>query len=220
MNIPKLILLQKDLDADIEINHPTQKGEDRASDRVAALVVELAEFANEGRWFKFWSDDKSPRVSNPKICGFCNGTTKRLKEKNPNSRKRTVELEEVDCKWCKGGYTLTHNPLLEEYVDGLHFFISIAIQKGWEDVLIVPEQWLVQIEEEGFEGRLTGAFNDIIYFLMKSHRERQDQKSNYQKAWFVFLVIGLVGFRLDENEIMAAYESKNNENHKRQENGY
>jgi len=124
MNIAKLILLQKDLDEVINKNHPIGINEDRTANKITALVVELAEFANEARFFKYWSEDAEPRSAT-----------------------------------------------LEEFVDSVHFFLSVAIDKGWEKSLYVPEEKLVMLEGEGFPGGVTAAFNGVIYNLVKSQYE-------------------------------------------------
>lgn len=192
MNVSKLTLLQKDLDAAINKNHPIKDGEDRVANKITALIVELAEFANEGRWFKYWSEDSQPRVLKERIIGHVKDV--------PVTKKS--------------------NPLLEEYVDSIHFFISIAIEKEWEKLLYVSDEWLVEIEEEGFHGGLTGAFNEVIYSLMKSHRGWSTKEEDFNRAWRVFIAIGVVGFGFTDEAIEAAYISKNKENHSRQKNGY
>ena len=197
MNITKLTLLQKDLDAVVNKNHPIKKGEDRVANKFNALVVELAEFANEGRWFKFWSEDSEPRI-NVNNCEWC------------------IEKGYDSCCGCRGEkYT---NPLLEEYIDSLHFFVSIAIDEGWEKALYVPEHWLVELEETGYEGGLTEAFNGVIYNLMKSRY--LSSESDFHMAYCLFITIGLTGFGFTDGAIESAYMSKNKENHSRQQNGY
>lgn len=198
MNISKLILLQKDLDADINKKHPIKKDENRTSDKVTALIVELAEFANEGRWFKFWSNNQQPRTYK----------------------------EEIDIK---NDRFRSYNPLLEEYVDALHFFVSIAIDKGWESELHVTEEFLLNLEETGFKVGLTQAFNVMIYSLLKTQfgtghtydkMHYLSDASDFNLAWHMFLGIGLVGFGFTDEEVEAAYMSKNKINHDRQQNNY
>ncbi|MDY6429556.1 MAG: dUTP diphosphatase [Bacilli bacterium] len=52
--LDKLFLLQSELDAQIALNHGISY-ETTKNKRVMALLVELGEFANETRCFKFWS---------------------------------------------------------------------------------------------------------------------------------------------------------------------
>lgn len=182
MNIAKMVLLQKDLDEVINKNHPIELNEDRTANKIAALVVELAEFANEARFFKYWSEDREPRTT-----------------------------------------------ALEEYVDGVHFFISVALDKGWEKALYVPEERFIRIEEKGFPGGITEAFNGVVYNLVKSQYEGnakykgehyRSSENFFNEAWFLFMAIGLVAYGYTEEDIEAAYILKNVENHSRQNNNY
>lgn len=213
MNISKLTLLQKDLDAVVNKNHPIKKGEDRVANKFNALVVELAEFANEGRWFKYWSKNQTPKTKNNIYapCDRCDG----VGEDPFNSFEA--------CSKCGAdGELLVNktNPLLEEYVDALHFFISIAIDKDWESALRISEETLVAVEEKGLEGGITETFNLIIYRLIRSHFDGRNNDVQFHIAWTLFMVMGLIGFGFTDEEIEAAYMSKNKENHSRQHNGY
>lgn len=62
MNLEKLFVMQKELDARIEQEHPHRNGENRLESKSLALLVELGEAANEYRVFKFWSNDQYTRV--------------------------------------------------------------------------------------------------------------------------------------------------------------
>src|SRR5579875_4105332 len=78
-------MLQSELDAHIENEHPRK--ENRHSEKVLALLVELGELANETRCFKFWSI-------------------------KPASPKEVI---------------------LEEFVDGIHFILSLGIECGFSE---------------------------------------------------------------------------------------
>lgn len=54
-SLEELYILQKGLDEDIALHHPGVTYESTLEKRVLALLVELGEFANETRCFKFWS---------------------------------------------------------------------------------------------------------------------------------------------------------------------
>ncbi len=54
MNFNHLYLLQKELDAEIHLNHHTDYAS-TMSERLMAFLVELGELANETRCFKYWS---------------------------------------------------------------------------------------------------------------------------------------------------------------------
>lgn len=55
MNILAHYEIQKLLMANIEEKHP-ENGEDRSAKRMLALIVEMAEAANDSRCFKFWME--------------------------------------------------------------------------------------------------------------------------------------------------------------------
>lgn len=208
MNLAKIILLQKDLDEVINKNHPIQTKEDRTANKISALVVELAEFANEARFFKYWSEDQEPR-NLVNTCEWC------------------LSEGQNTCCACRG--KLYEDLVLGEYVDSLHFFVSIALDKEWGKVLHIREERFIRIEEEGFPGGLTEAFNGVIYHLMKSQYEGnakylgehyRSAESFFNEAWFLFMAIGLVAYGYSEEDIEAAYMEKNLVNHERQNTNY
>lgn len=220
MRLEKLLKMQRELDGRI-VREKGLEGQDLVANTFVALITELGEFANEGRWFKHWSNDREPRTCKEVAnCPYCAGTGLTIPESE----------ETPDCWKCGGDGTLYSNPLLEEYVDGVHFFLSIAIQKEWEDALFG-----VELDEGEFEGGLSGVYLEMIYFLSKAqmevYSEREDNgfinavgfpKNQYwfRTAWALFLDIGINGFGLTLKEIEHAYISKNQTNHMRQDNGY
>lgn len=194
MNLAKLFEKQRELDAHI-IKKKGLQGKDLTANTYMALMVELSEFANEGRWFKHWSENRLPNTY------------------------RFEELDESQVReW---------NPLLEEFVDSVHFFLSLAIQKGWEDALYI---FVEQLDPDEFDGDLTGYFLQMTYFLnrayMDKHKESETtagfQKNafSFRMAWLCFLNIGINGFGFTLEQIEAAYMDKNNVNHERQRSGY
>lgn len=122
MNLQKLFTAQAELDAYIEQQHPTTEGENRLEKKVLALLVELGETANEWRGFKFWSNRQATNELEwiNEDCKSCKGTG--------------VDVEGValgnpyPCIECEGKSIVAYskNPLLEEYVDCLHFILSIG----------------------------------------------------------------------------------------------
>lgn len=199
MNLSKLFEMQRKLDERI-IREKGLEGQDLFPNTVLALQVELSEFANNGRWFKHWSNDRKPR-------------TKATRGTNNFTGAPVIE---------------EYNPLLEEYVDALHFFLSIANQKGWQEALWIYEEQLDPSKE--FDGGLTGIFLEMLYFLNKSCMERhpsdekiagfQTNEYFFRMAWILFLNIGINGFGFTFEQIEEAYLAKNKINHRRQENGY
>lgn len=113
MNLSKLFKIQEQLDERI-VKEKGLEGQDLLDKKILALQVELGELANCWRGFKFWSHDQEPRIEKRtyKTCPSCNG-------------------EYVDSCWMCGhsGQVVDKiiNPLLEEFVDCLHFFLSIGL---------------------------------------------------------------------------------------------
>ena len=90
MNLQQLFTMQKELDDFIEQTQNIQQ--DVFQEKGLALLVELAELANETRCFKFWST------------------------KGPSARE----------------------VILEEYVDSIHFILSLGLLKGYTSIEIWP----------------------------------------------------------------------------------
>src|SRR5690625_435203 len=119
MNLEKLFKAQKELDDRIV----EEKGLQRKvllDKKILALQVELGELANELRGFKFWSEDQKPRTNEPIECETCDGWGS---ETDPYG----ICMSSDKCENCSGtGFVGSRNPLLEEYVDCLHFILSIG----------------------------------------------------------------------------------------------
>lgn len=161
MNLHKLFTMQRALDQYIQSNK--QVKEDVFIKKGLALIVELAELANETRCFKFWS------------------------EKGPSER----------------------SVILEEYVDSIHFILSLGIEKELEDL----EEWPL----EDIEGDLTALFigtnKSILAFL------EEPTKIHYEKVWMMYgAIAGKLGF--SSGDVLQAYIAKNEMNYERQKNGY
>ncbi|MEC1714722.1 dUTP diphosphatase [Schinkia azotoformans] len=232
MNLEKLLQMQKVLDERI-IKEKGLECQDLTLNTVNALIVELSEFANEGRWFKHWSNNQRPRIEIYVDCRACSGTGDANYEMVQEDAEGSGGHEYINCEECEGsGSEGPKNPLLEEYVDGLHFFLSLANQKGWQNSLYIYEDAIDDIRNEGFKDGLTGAFLETNYWLLKAFMEiDRDEKLErtlgitkqefcFKSAWFMFLAIGLVGFNLTFEQIAEAYREKNKVNHQRQESGY
>lgn len=161
MNLITLFTMQKGLDSYIKQTQHITK--DVFTEKGLALLVELAELANETRCFKFWST------------------------KGPSEREI----------------------ILEEYVDSIHFLLSLGIEKNLDTL----EQWPVG----DVDGDLTALFiltiKEIQTFIMNPNM------NNYESVWIHY---GAIADRLafSYREIMTAYVEKNDENYKRQQTGY
>ena len=205
MNLEKLFQMQKELDARILAEHPIQEGENRLAKKILALLVELGELANEWRGFKYWSNDQKPKTEELGECPLCKGI----------GDLGTVWAE--NCIECGGsGKVVVKNPLLEEYVDCLHFILSIGLEITEPDTLDL-KRW-----------NLTKADNITEQFLrlMSDVAELYNglcndgfSKFDYEFLLLRFIHLGeMLGFSWQEIE--QAYLEKNKINHERQESGY
>jgi dimeric dUTPase (all-alpha-NTP-PPase superfamily) len=143
--------------------------------KLMALKVELGELANEWGMFKFWKKNPQPR-------------TRAL-------RKPAMMPE--DQEW--------YNPLLEEFVDVMHFLLSLGLEKGW-DRFIDDIEYELYLEFPPFE--------NLLYLFETSFMS----SGHYISAWRSLLAFGIqLGFT--EQQILDAYMQKNKINHARQESG-
>jgi len=200
MNLTKLFEAQKALDERIVAEKGLQ-GQNLLSEKILALQVELGELANEWRVFKFWSKDREPRTSTE--CERC----------EENAVWCGDELFSDDCPDCNStGFV---NPLLEEYVDCLHFLLSIGLELEVNENLI-------------FEGipqhsEILMSFAKINRYVARLWWQSHDGDANAGATWYHavlnFMRLGeLLGFTWQQTE--NAYFAKNRTNHKRQATGY
>lgn len=99
--------------------------------------------------------------------------------------------------------------MLEEYVDCLHFFLSLARQ------LDIPVEKLEHTDSLVVERGTIAVFSG----LLSSVGMIRVYESAFNHAWNEFIALGKrLGFSWDE--IVAAYMDKNRVNHERQKNGY
>jgi dimeric dUTPase (all-alpha-NTP-PPase superfamily) len=201
MNLQKLFELQRKLDERIEQQHSRQEGEDRLAKKILALQVELGELANEWRGFKYWSKDQKPR-------------TQKVVEWKPILKIETLPDDDLITK-IEHEPLKEKNPLLEEYVDCLHFILSIGLEIGF---VKKPMNYLC--------GRnLVKEFNTVFYLVSKFYEfyirygKGCGLYDMYEEVLGYFLGFGMaLGFTWEQIE--EAYCQKNAENHTRQENGY
>ncbi|GKV70256.1 hypothetical protein NCCP2716_27540 [Sporosarcina sp. NCCP-2716] len=200
MNLQPLFESQKMLDALIVEQHGLE-GQDLLPEKILALQVELGELANEWRGFKFWREDREPWGEME--CGHC---TNGYSHKNLGDGDVWIET----CKTCDGRGT--HNPMLEEYVDCLHFILSIG-----NDIYaanIKPTKLI------SFSANITGQFNALFHLI--SHCDTVTlliDDGAYRVIFNNFLHLGeMLGFTWQQIE--EAYYAKNKINHTRQATGY
>lgn len=98
--------------------------------------------------------------------------------------------------------------ILTEYVDGIHFILSLANDHGYK--LIVPEEFAIESEVV-----------QQFLFLYQSISQLQNTMTleGFQKMFIEYLRLGkMLGF--SSEDIERAYVSKNEVNYERQRQGY
>jgi dimeric dUTPase (all-alpha-NTP-PPase superfamily) len=109
-----------------------------------------------------------------------------------------------------------YNPLLEEYVDGLHFVLELGLEIGNElywDLEIVIDGVIREKKMEKTE-TITDAFHLVFY-----NTSLLTYDDYYIQLFAAYLNLGeMLGFT--EEQIEQAYFEKNKINHQRQEVGY
>lgn len=213
MNLQKMFEMQKVLDDRI-IKEKGLEGQDLLPNLILALQVELAECANEWRGFKHWSNDREPRTKIEHFCPTCDGTGDENHDINLQYLEEGHATEPYsECQDCNGsGKIGESNPLLEEYVDCLHFLLSIGNKIGVKEY--VPFKYFMLTND------ITGLFNSIFKLIGQWDRLFLfiDQDP-YHFVMYQFLQLGkALGFTREEIE--AAYMDKNAVNHQRQQEGY
>lgn len=161
------------------------QGVDLLDKKILALQVELGELANEWRGFKFWKVDNEPRTLDWVI-----------NDKGP------MQFRKV-------------NPLLEEYVDCLHFILSIGLEMN-----IVEIKGLEPFKaKSGTTQQFNVLFKHIGSLKMQLEANVDAGYERYYHIINLFIGLGeLLGFTWEQIE--QAYYDKNKINHERQENGY
>ncbi|MGI2326382.1 dUTP diphosphatase [Planococcus sp. YIM B11945] len=161
MKLRNLFEMQEALDRFIQKNREVE--EDVFRKKGLALLVELAELANETRCFKFWS-------------------TKGMSE-------RSI--------------------ILEEYVDSIHFLLSLGIEKKFDGL----EEWPAPAAEEDLNELFLGTFGAVHTFLEDASLE------NFKVLWSWYGGIA-VALKFSYGEVLEAYIEKNETNYERQKSGY
>lgn len=174
MNLKKMFQMQKKLDD--RINYTKY---DRLEKKVVGFIVETNEWANENRWFKFWSVNQLPHTS----------------------AVRVPTMMEEDKEY--------YNPMLEEFVDGLHFILSLGLEIDFD-----CDAW--ELEGEVYLD-LTEQFMSILKSAIKF--SESPNEDHYVDLIQNYIGLGeMIGFSWCEIE--QAYFEKNAINHQRQESGY
>jgi dimeric dUTPase (all-alpha-NTP-PPase superfamily) len=98
--------------------------------------------------------------------------------------------------------------ILEEYVDCLHFILSIGLEKNYDDIILNIKYITRELSQQFLD-----LYANISDFSVCSSVD------NYFNIFQNFLCLGEnLGFSMEDIE--TAYLHKNNINHERQDNGY
>ena len=161
INLDHLYKKQAELDQRIAENHNVSYATTRPR-RTLALLVEIGEFANATRCFKYWSNKPS-------------------------------EAQDI---------------VLDEYVDGLHFFLSLGIDIGVSKKEYNHTKHAKDLTEQVLE----------VYRLATIFYKKQDEKS-YIKAFQAFINITPL-LKVRWSTVEKAYYKKLGENYHRQDTNY
>ncbi|MNC04256.1 dUTPase [compost metagenome] len=214
LTLDQMYEMQKVLDARI-IKEKGLEGVDLLPNTILALQVEIGELANEWRGFKHWSNDKEPRLE--RKCHARRG-------KGGFSIGTTAEGDDIldPCLYCDET-GIESRPLLEEYVDCLHFFLSIARQLN-----LTAEDLYVAEDELEYETAVV--FTELLHnvglimgnlFLVTPPKDIRDyRRAHFRGALYIFYGLGEQRLGFTFEQIAEAYAEKNKVNHDRQSNGY
>lgn len=161
IDLTSLYQKQAELDARIAENHNVSYATTRER-RILALLVEIGEFANATRCFKYWSNKPS-------------------------------EAQDI---------------VLDEYVDGLHFFLSLGIDIKANKRVYHYTKHADNLTKQVLE----------TYRLASLFYKNQDEKS-YVKAFQAFINIAPL-LKVRWSTIEKAYYKKLGENYSRQDHNY
>lgn len=150
--------------------------EDMTNERIIAFKVEFGEFLNEHKFFKFWKKEAAPNVR--------------------AARGPYMDLDDADF----------YNPLLEEYVDGIHFLLSIGNKRKYTKFI----HTFHAIEHDT---------EDLTHLSLQIFNNPINSAGRWLQCFNDYLYLGhLVG--IGAEEIEQAYLLKNKINHDRQTQGY
>jgi dimeric dUTPase (all-alpha-NTP-PPase superfamily) len=161
IDLTNLYQKQAELDARIAENHSVSYETTRER-RILALLVEIGEFANATRCFKYWSNKPS-------------------------------EAQDI---------------VLDEYVDGLHFFLSLGI-----DIKTSKKTYNHTKHADNLTKQILETYRLATLFY-----KNQDEKS-YIKAFQAFINITVL-LKVRWSTIEKAYYKKLGENYHRQDTNY
>ena len=99
--------------------------------------------------------------------------------------------------------------ILEEYVDSIHFLLSLGIESKLE----MLEHWPQPVQPQSLTELFLGTQRAILDFL------DEGSMGDYQKVWSWYGALA-VALDFSYDEVLGAYVKKNEENYERQREGY
>lgn len=99
--------------------------------------------------------------------------------------------------------------ILEEFVDGIHFILSLGLECGFEQELNLEQR----------ESMLTVSEQFLIIYEKVSEFRKTKSFADYREIFELYLQLA-EKLGISEDEIEQAYIEKNEVNYKRQENNY
>lgn len=179
---------------------------------VFATLVELGEMANEWGHFKIW---KSTRKENREaLCPKCHGRG---------------EFNGDACPYCEGGMV---NPLREEYIDVVHFTISIALGFDLDPQQYIQHATLRKVSAQDSYKLYLELYKNLVYanvlidelenFPPTEKLLKNNQLERKKVAVCLVNTLWELGYSLGftDEEIEYAYFAKHKINQVRQENNY
>ena len=143
VNIKELYSLQADLDKEIAKNHSITY-ENTIERRLLALIVEIGEFANETRCFKFWSN-KGPSAKEIIMDEYADGLhfllslgiPLKAKKYEYNLRKSSKELTTQILEVYKAAIALKSHFDLKHYEKAFQLYLNLsqAVQMKPQDII-------------------------------------------------------------------------------------
>ena len=99
--------------------------------------------------------------------------------------------------------------ILEEYVDSIHFLLSLGLEKGFETL----KEWPQATKELSLTEQFIATYAAVQQFL------QEPTMKHYEVVWQAYDAIAK-GLTFTNEEIIDAYIAKNEENYERQNTGY
>lgn len=198
--------------------------EDKFEKDILALYSELGELSKEWRGFKYWSKNQKPikvlhttagANAENAVYAWCGECAEKTYTHDYEFEKIVKRDHECSCGY-EVDYFRAKNPLLEEYVDCLHFILEIGI-----GLKVNPSHIEMAVDTSNIK---THSYTDITsqFICIADSISRVCKLKSIEEYEIVLLELIALGemLGLAWEEIEQAYYEKNKINHERQDNGY